>query len=640
MDSVNRQGQAAAQAQVDEALENDRRARATETMTQARAAYNGSDGEAYMIGRGIPTTFAERYGIGYNAKDRRVIIPLAAPYSYGGRAIDNVAQPEPKFKVNWGGKRGLYPAAWPDMIAHDNDDDFPPEPVFIVEGEIDALSIMIATGYDGGNIGNGAIALGGTSGVNRAVNSIVDIRDSGAKLRPFILIPDIDEPTATAPEGAGMKAMCDLAKQFTERGVEYCFYADEGAQGRLDVLRDMDVKDANAALVKDRDKFTRALIDAAGDAHDEIKRKRDTTRNAYLAKTAGSASSMADFDKYLKDRESRKTITTGIDELDKLLGGGLDERLYIVAAASSFGKTSFCLQMAEHISATGTDVMFFAFEMGRHELTAKGISRRTFLNAMRTNDDGTVIFDTYKAATLQDILDSAKNPPDEHKKAAIKQARADYQLDAANLYLTEAGVDTDSDRPTAEFIGAAIEQHITDTGRRPVVFIDYLQLLEPTDDRHTTKQNMDNTSTLLRQLVRGYKIPIITISSISRPFYYKPIEKESLKESGNLEFSADVIIGIQARGLLLKNAQSSSKDEERVGKEAVQEATDDAVNAAEIVIPKNRGGLTSGVKRSKAPDGTATIETRNVLNIEFYKKYSHFTAAPEQGQTLTKKPKP
>jgi len=362
---------------------------------------------------------------------------------------------------------------------------------------------------------------------------------------------------------------------------------------------------------------------------------------------------MANFDNYLKERSNRAHISTGFKGLDKILGGGIDDRFYIVAASSSYGKTSFCLQMAETIAASGTDVLFFALEMGRNELIAKGISRRTYLNAEDTDADGRPIVHTRRrAATSQEILDSAKTPPgtlrtgeDGLIKADIEKlseyiatARADYFRDAGHLFLIEVGTGTteDDERITVDFIGDAIERHIKEANdndtpdelkKKPLVIIDYIQLLEPVKERDTEKQNMDYTAKQLRRMVRKYKLPIIGISSISRGAYYNPISKESLKESGSLEYGADVIIGIQARGLMVRAAQSHAKDEEKAGKESYEAGTHKDWNAAELVIVKNRGGVTSGVsKDDKELDakGNPKRKARDVVNLIFEKRYSHF----------------
>ena len=71
-------------------------------------------------------------------------------------------------------------------------------------------------------------------------------------------------------------------------------------------------------------------------------------------------------------------IPTGFTGLDKLLEGGLYEGLYIIGAISSLGKTTFALQAADQIAATGQDVIIFSLEMARNELIAKSISRLTY----------------------------------------------------------------------------------------------------------------------------------------------------------------------------------------------------------------------------------------------------------------------
>ena len=50
-------------------------------------------------------------------------------------------------------------------------------------------------------------------------------------------------------------------------------------------------------------------------------------------------------------------------------------------------------------------------------------------------------------------------------------------------------------------------------GTNPVVIIDYLQILAPTDIRATDKQNTDKAVLELKRISRDYSVPIIGISS-------------------------------------------------------------------------------------------------------------------------------
>ena len=126
---------------------------------------------------------------------------------------------------------------------------------------------------------------------------------------------------------------------------------------------------------------------------------------------------------------------------------------------------------------------------------------------------------------------------------AIKQAAARYGEYAGNLYIFE-GMGDIGPQAIRETVG----DHVRITGRKPVVIIDYLQLLAPHDPRSTDKQNMDRAVMELKRISRDYKISVIAISSLNRQSYNSPVSMEAFKESGAIEYSSDVLIGLQAKG--------------------------------------------------------------------------------------------
>ena len=92
------------------------------------------------------------------------------------------------------------------------------------------------------------------------------------------------------------------------------------------------------------------------------------------------------------------------------------------------------------------------------------------------------------------------------------------------------------------------ETHIKSTGNKPVIFIDYLQILAPHEPRATDKQNTDKSVFELKRLSRHYKIPIVAISSLNRENYSTAINMSAFKESGAVEYSSDVLLGLQLMG--------------------------------------------------------------------------------------------
>jgi replicative DNA helicase len=154
--------------------------------------------------------------------------------------------------------------------------------------------------------------------------------------------------------------------------------------------------------------------------------------------------------------------------------------------------------------------------------------------------------DYYYARTNRQITAGAKYKYyGEREKLLIKNAVKTYGNEfASNLYIHEGIGNIDADA-----IKKTIEKHISLTGNKPIVVIDYLQILKPKDMRATDKQNADIAVTDLKIMSRHYKIPVVGVSSFNRDNYLAPVNMASFKESGAIEYSSDVLFGIQFEGM-------------------------------------------------------------------------------------------
>ena len=77
-----------------------------------------------------------------------------------------------------------------------------------------------------------------------------------------------------------------------------------------------------------------------------------------------------------------------------------------------------------------------------------------------------------------------------------------------------------------------LKGYVADTQEKPLVIIDYLQILAPSDTRLTDKQQIDLNITTLKRLSRDLDIPILAISSFNRLNYSQSASFEAFKESG------------------------------------------------------------------------------------------------------------
>ena len=259
-------------------------------------------------------------------------------------------------------------------------------------------------------------------------------------------------------------------------------------------------------------------------------------------------------------------IPTGFTELDNVLGGGMFEGLYFVGALSSLGKTTFTLQIADQVAKQGHDVLIISLEMARNELMAKSISRNTYL------------VNSNYAKTTRGITTAAyyKHYSDDDR-ACINQAINDYAKYAKHIFIEESVGNT-----TVEEVKRLIEQHIQVTGNKPLVIIDYVQILRPSDPRMSDKQSVDYNVMELKRISREFKIPIVGISSLNRTSYSQKIAMTSFKESGAIEYSSDVLIGLQLEGA---GVEGFDPDKAKMADP----------RSIELVILKNRNGKT-GVK--------------------------------------------
>lgn len=261
----------------------------------------------------------------------------------------------------------------------------------------------------------------------------------------------------------------------------------------------------------------------------------------------------------IKAGKETKAIPTGFRELDKALDGGLYAGLYFIGAISSLGKTTFLLQTADQISKYGQDVIIFSLEMSANEIMAKTISRLTHIISKEDGRESYHItdgrgYDVYNARTVREI--TSLNRYDGYIDSYGKKHRAytDYQKElidrafdryeqeyAEHLFIQE----NDKKRITMSDIEKTVETHIKATGNRPVVIVDYLQIIAPDDKRADTRFNIDDAVTRLKVLSTQNNVPVIAISSMNRDSYSKAISMTSFKESGGIEYSSDVLIGLQ-----------------------------------------------------------------------------------------------
>ena len=260
-------------------------------------------------------------------------------------------------------------------------------------------------------------------------------------------------------------------------------------------------------------------------------------------------------------------IKTGFPEFDKV-AGGLYPGLYTIGAISSLGKTTFCAQLADQIAAAGHDVLFFSMEQSKLELVSKSIVRTIAKKDITTT------------VTSLDIR-RGRFP------RGVHAAAREYGESVGDRLSIIEGIFNCN----IPYIADYVRDYIKLNDRRPVVFIDYLQILEPTEKGDSTKDTIDAAVKELKRLAHREGIPVIVISSLNRANYLLPVDFESFKESGMIEYSADVVLGLQFRCLSdpeFEKLKTITEKRERVKREKAA-----TPRKLELVAIKNRYGIST-----------------------------------------------
>lgn len=501
----------------------------TEYIESSRKALKKSpEAIAYLQERGISETTAARSLVGYDESTRSIVLPYDRQGRYyTRRAIDRKEYRKPPAAE--AGAQPLYNCA--DLY------NAVAAPVFIVEGEIDALSVIEAGGH--------AVALAGAKNGRKLTEQIQRKAPAGV----LVIALDNDE--------AGQAAAVELAQLIEPLGVPFIRANISGEH-----------KDANEALTANRSEFISTIRAVERQAVDGAAHDKEREREEYRNRSAKGF--IKQFTEDIAHSAANTAYTpTGFAKLDSVLDGGLFEGLCVVGAISSLGKTTFCLQVADQIAASDTDVMIFSLEMARSELMAKSISRETFLFSLEKCGK-TTLAKTTRGITTGKRWESYTSDEVQVIYAALRN----YAQYAENLYISEGIGDIG-----VKEIRQEVAEHIRITGRKPVVIIDYLQILAPHDPRASDKQNTDKAVLELKRMSRDYKIPVIAISSLNRQSYAAQIGLEAFKESGAIEYGSDIVIGLQAKG-----AGESGFD--------IDEAKRKDPREIELKILKNRNGRT------------------------------------------------
>lgn len=275
-------------------------------------------------------------------------------------------------------------------------------------------------------------------------------------------------------------------------------------------------------------------------------------------------------EKAFKTEGSVTGVTTGLRDLDKLLGGLQKSDLLILAGRPSMGKTALATNLAfnaakayaENKGDQGAVVGFFSLEMSADQLATRILA-----------DCSNISGDAIRKGNIRQ----------EDFRAFVE---ASQRLSQVPLYI--------DDTPALSI--SAVRTRARRLKRQhglSMLVVDYLQLLRGSG----SKQGQENRVLEISEITRGLKaiakeleIPVLALSQLSRAVEQREDKRpmlSDLRESGSIEQDADVVMFVFREEYYLSRAEPEPGTEKHM---AWQEKMERAHSIGECIIAKQRHG--------------------------------------------------
>jgi replicative DNA helicase len=284
-------------------------------------------------------------------------------------------------------------------------------------------------------------------------------------------------------------------------------------------------------------------------------------------------------------REGQITgVTTGLIDMDKMLGGLQKSDLVILAGRPAMGKTSLATNMAfnaaraylENNGREGAVVGFFSLEMSAEQLATRILA-----------DLVSVSSDKIRRGEVKDT--------DFHKFVEASQT-----MSQVPLFI---------DDTPGQTIGAirTRARRLQRQHKLGLIVLDYLQLVQGSGRGASSENRVQEISEItrgLKTLAKELNVPVLALSQLSRQVESRENKRpqlSDLRESGSIEQDADVVMFVYRDEYYLAANEPGRKPEENDEKfnqryADWQKQLESSHNVAECIISKQRHGPTGTVK--------------------------------------------
>lgn len=268
-------------------------------------------------------------------------------------------------------------------------------------------------------------------------------------------------------------------------------------------------------------------------------------------------------------------VSTGLIDMDKMLGGLHRSDLLILAGRPSMGKTSLATNIAYQIAKAykkgtlpdgtvgavdGGVVGFYSLEMSAEQLASRILSEAAEVPSEKIRRG------EMNEAEFRRLVEAAK------------------ELEACPLYIDDTPA-----LPISQL--AARARRLKRTHGLDALFVDYLQLVRPASAKDSRVNEVSEITQGLKAIAKELDIPVIALSQLSRQVENRDDKRpqlSDLRESGSIEQDADIVMFVY-RGEYYKEREKPGDDDlAAMGK--WQEEMASLHGKAEVIIGKQRHG--------------------------------------------------
>ena len=359
-----------------------------------------------------------------------------------------------------------------------------------------------------------------------------------------VLLVDLLEKEEQLEEAGGRDYIQELPKRVRTSGnaLEYAHIIKEASR-RRNVINVCHEIEKRARVGKEN---SANLIDEAGAEVLRLAEGTDRKHVHTMKKSLEEVFNLVD----QREKGEAPGVLTGFKRLDELTSGLQQTDLVIIAGRPAMGKTTFSLNVALNAAFRNQiPVAVFSLEMSYDQIAA----------SMLCNASGVAADRLYKNKLTDQDWD--------------RLIATSTQLSNAPIFIDDSpGLNAMSIRSRARMMH---NKH-----NLGLIVIDYLQLLEMGSGRtENRQQEISQISRSLKQLARELKVPVVTLSQLSRAVESRDNHRprmSDLRESGAIEQDADLIM------LLYRE-------------EYYQPEKEDAKGMAEVIVAKHRKGQTDNI---------------------------------------------